>query len=76
MPFGGNGPPRGKLSAVARTDYYDDPNAPEPNSLVVAASAVVTDEHGRLLLQRRRDSDLWRLERLDDGRDALLRGVA
>ncbi|GLF94312.1 NUDIX domain-containing protein [Streptomyces yaizuensis] len=46
---------------MARTEYYDDPEAPEPNSLVVAASAVVTDEQGRILLQRRRDNDLWAL---------------
>ncbi|MFD7235003.1 NUDIX hydrolase [Streptomyces syringium] len=46
---------------MARTEYYDDPHAPEPNSLVVAASAVVTDLHGRILLQRRRDNDLWAL---------------
>jgi 8-oxo-dGTP pyrophosphatase MutT (NUDIX family) len=46
---------------VTRTDYYDDPNAPKPNSMVVAASAVVTDEEGRILLQRRRDNDLWAL---------------
>lgn len=46
---------------MARTEYYDDPEAPEPNSLVVAASAVVTDEEGRILLQRRRDNDLWAL---------------
>ncbi|MFQ6145053.1 NUDIX domain-containing protein [Streptomyces seoulensis] len=46
---------------MARTEYYDDPDAPEPNSLVVAASAVVTDEQGRILLQRRRDNDLWAL---------------
>lgn len=44
-----------------RTEYYDDPAAPEPNSLVVAASAVVTDGQGRILLQRRRDNDLWAL---------------
>ncbi|MCX4818984.1 NUDIX domain-containing protein [Streptomyces sp. NBC_01142] len=44
---------------MARTEYYDDPEAPEPNSLVVAASAVVTDDQGRILLQRRRDNDLW-----------------
>ncbi|GAA0413532.1 NUDIX domain-containing protein [Streptomyces luteireticuli] len=46
---------------MARTEYYDDPNAPEPNSMVVAASAVVTDSKGRILLQRRRDNDLWAL---------------
>ncbi|WP_172388065.1 NUDIX domain-containing protein [Streptomyces sp. MNP-20] len=44
-----------------RTEYYDDPDAPEPNSLVVAASAVVTDGRGHILLQRRRDNDLWAL---------------
>ncbi|WP_405725666.1 NUDIX domain-containing protein [Streptomyces sp. NBC_01537] len=46
---------------MARTEYYDDPKAPKPNSLVVAASAVVTDGNGRILLQRRRDNDLWAL---------------
>ncbi|MEU7511518.1 NUDIX domain-containing protein [Streptomyces sp. NPDC042898] len=46
---------------MARTEYYDDPHAPRPNSLVVAASAVVADELGRVLLQRRRDNDLWAL---------------
>ncbi len=46
---------------MTRTEYYDDPAAPEPNSLVVAASAVVTDESGRILLQRRTDSGLWAL---------------
>ncbi|MEV8524687.1 NUDIX domain-containing protein [Streptomyces sp. NPDC052000] len=46
---------------MARTEYYDDPQAPAPNSMVVAASAVVADGEGRLLLQRRRDSGLWAL---------------
>ncbi|MPY59537.1 NUDIX hydrolase [Streptomyces spongiae] len=46
---------------MARTEYYDDPGAPRPNSMVVAASAVVADEQGRILLQRRRDNDLWAL---------------
>lgn len=44
-----------------RTEYYDDPDAPEPNSMVVAASAVVVDDQKRILLQRRRDNDLWAL---------------
>ncbi|MFJ2554954.1 MULTISPECIES: NUDIX domain-containing protein [unclassified Streptomyces] len=46
---------------MARTEYYNAPEAPEPNSLVVAASAVVTDDEGRMLLQRRRHNDLWAL---------------
>lgn len=46
---------------MPRTEYYDDPSAPQPDSLVVAASAVVTDEEGRILLQRRIDNDLWAL---------------
>ncbi|MEU2116040.1 NUDIX domain-containing protein [Streptomyces sp. NPDC016459] len=46
---------------MARREYYDDPNAPKPNSMVVAASAFVTDDEGRILLQRRTDSGLWAL---------------
>lgn len=44
-----------------RREYYDDPGAPAPNSLVVATSAVVLDSHGRVLLQRRADSGNWAL---------------
>ncbi|MEU1423834.1 NUDIX domain-containing protein [Kitasatospora sp. NPDC005751] len=46
---------------MARTEFYDDPGAPEPNRLVVAASAVVADEEGRVLLQRRTDNGLYAL---------------
>lgn len=46
---------------MARAEYYDDPQAPEPNSLVVATSAVITDDHSRILLQRRTDSGNWAL---------------
>ena len=44
-----------------RRDYYDDPDAPVPNSLVVATSAVVVDGQGRVLMQRRADSGNWAL---------------
>jgi ADP-ribose pyrophosphatase YjhB (NUDIX family) len=46
---------------VARVEHYDDPNAPQPNSLVPAASAVVTNDSGEILMQRRADNDLWAL---------------
>lgn len=46
---------------MGRTDYYDDPEAPPANSLIPAASAVVVDDEGRVLLHRRRDNELWAL---------------
>ena len=46
---------------MGRRDYYDDPHAPAANSLVPAASTVVVDAEGRILLQRRRDNDMWAL---------------
>ncbi|WP_412077074.1 NUDIX domain-containing protein [Streptomyces xanthophaeus] len=46
---------------MARRDYEDEPSAPKANSLVPAASAVVVDEHGRVLLQRRADNGMWAL---------------
>ncbi|WP_078326918.1 NUDIX hydrolase [Mycobacteroides salmoniphilum] len=46
---------------MARTDYYNDPDAPEPNSVVPSASAIVTDEQDRILLVKRRDNTLWAL---------------
>ena len=44
---------------MTRSDYYHDPDAPRPNRLIPAASAVVDDGDGRILLARRRDNDLW-----------------
>ncbi|MET3983284.1 NUDIX domain-containing protein [Streptomyces sp. PvR034] len=46
---------------MTRRDYEDDPGAPEANSLVPAASAVVVDDEGRVLLQRRTDNGMWAL---------------
>ncbi|EBM0725703.1 NUDIX domain-containing protein, partial [Salmonella enterica subsp. enterica serovar Senftenberg] len=37
------------------------PTAPRANSLVPAASAVVVDKSGRIVLQRRRDNEMWAL---------------
>ncbi|MEV4235163.1 NUDIX domain-containing protein [Nocardia sp. NPDC050408] len=46
---------------MARRDYENDPNAPKANSLVPAASVVVVDETGQILLQRRVDNEMWAL---------------
>jgi ADP-ribose pyrophosphatase YjhB (NUDIX family) len=46
---------------MGRVDYYDDPQGPIANSLVPAASAIVTDSDGRILLHRRRDNHMWAL---------------
>jgi len=46
---------------MGRRDYENDPNAPTANSLVPAASAIVVDDSGRILLQRRRDNGMWAL---------------
>ena len=46
---------------MARTDYFHDPSAPIANSLVVGSSAVVANNQGSILLQRRSDSGNWAL---------------
>jgi 8-oxo-dGTP pyrophosphatase MutT (NUDIX family) len=46
---------------MGRVDYYHDPNAPPANSLVPGASAVVINDEGKILLQRRRDNARWAL---------------
>jgi 8-oxo-dGTP pyrophosphatase MutT (NUDIX family) len=44
-----------------RIDYYDDPAAPKPNSVVPAAVAVVAREDGAVLMIRRTDNGYWAL---------------
>lgn len=44
---------------MSRTDYLNDPNAPKPNSIRVAVSAIVQDPTGRLLMIRRTDNDKY-----------------
>ena len=44
---------------MRRVEHFNDPDAPAANSLVPAASAVVVDQAGRILLHRRNDNDLW-----------------
>ncbi|MDR7278699.1 NUDIX hydrolase [Catenuloplanes atrovinosus] len=46
---------------MSKTDYLNDPRAPQANSLVVAVGAVVRDDEGRLLLIRRSDNGFWAL---------------
>ena len=46
---------------MSRTEYFDDPNAPAPNVIVAAASAVVVSADNKILLQKRKDNDLWSL---------------
>ena len=44
-----------------RIDYLDDPNAPEPNSLVPSVNTIVTNHQGEVLLIRRTDNGNWSL---------------
>lgn len=46
---------------MQRTDHYDDPDAPQANALVPAASAIITNTSGHILLLRRSDNQLWAL---------------
>jgi ADP-ribose pyrophosphatase YjhB (NUDIX family) len=46
---------------MARIDYFNDPNAPKANSIVPAASAIVSNAEGKILLERRSDNARWGL---------------
>jgi 8-oxo-dGTP pyrophosphatase MutT (NUDIX family) len=51
----------GERKMSHRTDYFHDPHAPHPNRIVPAASALLKNEQGQILLERRRDNTLWGL---------------
>ena len=66
---------------MARVDYFDDPNAPQANSLVPSVTAVVRNNLEQLLLIHKVDNDLWALPggAMDIGEsvaDAAVREVA
>jgi ADP-ribose pyrophosphatase YjhB (NUDIX family) len=42
-----------------RRDLLDDPNSPKANRIVPAASAIVLDDAGRILLHKRTDNEYW-----------------
>ncbi|EFL01992.1 NUDIX hydrolase [Micromonospora sp. M42] len=44
---------------MARIDFYNDPAAPSPNSVVPSVTAVIRNEAGDLLMIHRTDNDLW-----------------
>jgi 8-oxo-dGTP pyrophosphatase MutT (NUDIX family) len=46
---------------MGRIDYWNDPSAPKANTLVPACGTITVDEHGRILMQRRRDTGHWAL---------------
>lgn len=46
---------------MSRIEHFNDEDAPQANSIVVAVTAVVSDDEGRILLQQRIDNGLWAL---------------
>jgi ADP-ribose pyrophosphatase YjhB (NUDIX family) len=44
------------MMTARRIDYLDDPDAPEPNSLVPSANVIVINDDGAILLIRRTDN--------------------
>jgi 8-oxo-dGTP pyrophosphatase MutT (NUDIX family) len=42
-----------------RIDYYDDPDAPQVNSMVPSVNVVVANDAGDVLMIRRTDNDNW-----------------
>jgi 8-oxo-dGTP pyrophosphatase MutT (NUDIX family) len=48
-----------RIITVGRTEYYYDPAAPKPNSLVPASNLLITNEAGEVLLIKRSDTGQW-----------------
>lgn len=46
---------------MGRVEYWHDPDAPHPNSLVAASGVLAVNDDGAILLQRRRDTGQWAL---------------
>jgi ADP-ribose pyrophosphatase YjhB (NUDIX family) len=46
---------------MARVDYFQDPNAPQANSIVPSVTAVACNEAGEILLIHKTDNDRWAL---------------
>ena len=46
---------------VARTEHFNDPDAPAANSIVVAVTVFIRDDRDRVLLIKRTDNSLWAL---------------
>ncbi len=46
---------------MGRVEYWHDPTAPKPNSLVPACGVLAVNDQGAILLQRRRDTGQWAL---------------
>src|SRR4051812_33371250 len=44
---------------MSRRDLLNDPQAPKANNLIPAASAIVVDDAGRILLHKRTDNEYW-----------------
>ena len=46
---------------MTRVDHLNEPDAPAANSIVIAVSAFVQQDDGRILMIRRTDNDLYAL---------------
>ena len=44
---------------MPRRDYFHDPEAPKPNSILPAAAVALFDSADNILLLRRKDNDKW-----------------